>query len=157
MLAGIFLLHEIPTRMQFIGVVVVLVGGVAFFSPGLRSGEPVGIMIVSIGLFGNAVFEILGREVQQKQLTDTLTLTAIPLGMGGIMLLPLALLIEGLPEAPLSIWAISLLLASLNTAVVYALMNHALKVLPTRYMHYLSKIKERTVLLRQSLLSSQYL
>jgi probable blue pigment (indigoidine) exporter len=80
-------------------------------------------------LIGNAAFAVLGREVQRGQLTDTLTLTAIPLGVAGIMLLPLALLIEGLPKAPPAIWAIILSLAGLNTAAVYALMNHELKVL----------------------------
>jgi drug/metabolite transporter (DMT)-like permease len=129
MLVGVFLLREIPTQMQFAGLTLALVGSVVFFSPGLRPGEPLGIAIVSIGLIGNAAFGIVGREVQRKQLTDTLTLTAIPLVVGSIMLLPLALLIEGLPKAPLPIWAIVLLLAGLNTAGVYALMNHALKVL----------------------------
>jgi probable blue pigment (indigoidine) exporter len=80
-------------------------------------------------LIGNAVFDILGREVQLKQLTDTLTLTAIPLGIGAVLLLPLALVIEGLPRAPLSVWAIIFLLAGVHTAGVYALMNHVLKVL----------------------------
>ena len=130
MLAGILILHEIPTRMQFIGLVIVLTGGGVFFSPGLKSGEPVGIMIVSIGLLGNAAFDIIGREVQQKHLTSTLILTALPLGIGGLLLLPLALLIEGLPQARLSVWAIIFLLAGLNTALVYAFMNHALKELP---------------------------
>jgi probable blue pigment (indigoidine) exporter len=129
MFAGGFLLREIPTQTQFAGLAVVVIGSVVFFSPGLRPGEPLGIAIVSVGLIGNTAFDVLGREVQRKQLTDTLTLTAIPLGIGGIMLLPLALLIEGLPKAPLPIWAIIFLLAGLNTAGVYALMNHALKVL----------------------------
>lgn len=129
MLAGVFLLREIPTQMQFAGLAVVLIGSAVFFSPGLRPGEPLGIAIVSIGLVGNVAFDVLGREVQRGQLTDTLTLTAIPLGVGSIMLLPLALLIEGLPKVPLSTWAIVFLLAGLNTAGVYALMNHALKVL----------------------------
>jgi probable blue pigment (indigoidine) exporter len=129
MLAGVFLLREIPTPVQFAGLAVVLVGSVVFFSPGSSPGEPLGIAIVTIGLIGNAAFDVLGREVQRKQLTDTLTLTAIPLAVGSMVLLPLALLIEGLPKAPLSTWAIVFLLAALNTAGVYALMNHALKVL----------------------------
>lgn len=129
MLAGVFFLRETPTQVQFAGLAVVVLGSAVFFSPGLRSGEPLGLAIVGIGLIGNAAFEILGREVQQKQLTNTLTLTAIPLIVGSIMLMPLALLIEGLPKAPLSIWGLIFLLAGLNTAGVYALMNHALKVL----------------------------
>lgn len=128
-LAGIVFLREIPTLMQVAGLTVVLVGSAVFFSSGLRSGEPVGIAIVSIGLIGIAVFSLTGREIQRKQLTDTLTLTAIPIGIGSIILLPLALLVEGIPHAPLPTWAIIFVLAGLNTAGVYALMNHALKYL----------------------------
>jgi drug/metabolite transporter (DMT)-like permease len=129
MLVGVLILREIPTQIQVGGLAVILVGTMLFFVPGLRPGEPRGIVIVSIGLIGNAAFDIIGREVQQKQLTDTLTLTVIPLLVGSIMLLPLALLVEGLPKAPLSTWFIIFLLAGLNTAGIYALMNHALKVL----------------------------
>jgi probable blue pigment (indigoidine) exporter len=129
MLGGAFLLGEIPTQTQFTGLTVVIIGSAIFFSPGLRPGEPLGIAIASIGLMGNAAFAVLGRDVQRGKLTDTLTLTAIPLGVAGIMLLPLALLIEGLPRAPPAIWATILLLAGLNTAGVYTLMNHALRVL----------------------------
>jgi drug/metabolite transporter (DMT)-like permease len=129
MLAGILFLGEVPARIQYAGLAVVVIGSVLFFSRGLKAGEPLGIVIVGAGLIGNAAFELLGREVQRERLTDTLTLTAVPLGIGAIILLPLALLIEGLPRAPLGTWAIIVLLAVLNTAGVYALMNHALKVL----------------------------
>ena len=129
MLAGIFLLREIPTRRQLLGLAAVLGGSALFLSPGLQPGEPLGIAIVAVGLLGNAAFDVLGREVQRRRLTSTLTLTAVPLAIGSLLLVPLAVLIEGVPQAPLSIWAIVFLLAALNTASVYALMNHALKVL----------------------------
>lgn len=129
MLGGVILLREIPAPMQFAGLASVLVGSVAFFSPVLRSGEPLGLAVIGIGLLGNAVFGVIGREVQQKQLTSTLSLTAVPMGVGSIILVPLALVIEGLPHAPISTWAIVFMLAGLNTAGVYILMNYALKVL----------------------------
>jgi drug/metabolite transporter (DMT)-like permease len=129
MLAGVFLLREIPTRRQVLGLVAVLGGSALFFSPGLQPGESLGIAIVAVGLLGNAAFSVLGREVQRRRLTSTLTLTAVPLAIGSLLLVPSALLIEGVPQAPLSIWALVFLLAALNTAGVYALMNHALKVL----------------------------
>jgi drug/metabolite transporter (DMT)-like permease len=156
-LAGVFLLREIPTQTQFAGLAVVLIGSAVFFSPGLRPGEPLGIVIVSIGLIGNAAFDVLGREVQRKQLTDTLTLTAIPLGVGSIMLLPLALLIEGLPKASLSIWAIIFLLAGLNTAGVYALMNHVLKVLAAFQMAVIVNLTPLLTALWSRLLLSEKL
>ena len=129
MTSGLFFLREIPTRVQLVGLTVAVIGSGIFFSPGLRAGEPLGVLIVSIGLIGNATFDIIGREVQRNHSADTLTLTAIPLGVGSLILLPAAFLLEGLPKAPGSSWLIIFLLAALNTAGVYALMNHALRVL----------------------------
>lgn len=127
--AGIFWLKEIPTRWQLSGVLVGLTGSVLFFSPGFRAGELPGIGIFAIGLLGNAAFGILGREVARDGLVDTLSLTAIPLAFGAVILLPLAFLFEGWPGFSLVSWSIVLLLAMLNTACVYTLYNHALRVL----------------------------
>ena len=129
MISGFFFLREIPTKVQLVGLAVAIIGSGIFFSPGLRPGEALGVLIVAIGLIGNATFDIIGREVQREGLTDTLTLTAIPLGVGSLVLLPAAFLLEGLPKAPGSSWLIIFLLAGINTAGVYALMNHALRVL----------------------------
>jgi drug/metabolite transporter (DMT)-like permease len=129
MISGFFFLREIPTKVQLVGLAVAIIGSGIFFSPGLRPGEALGVLIVAIGLIGNATFDIIGREVQREGLTDTLTLTAIPLGVGSLVLLPAAFLLEGLPEAPGPSWLVIFLLAAINTAGVYALMNHALRVL----------------------------
>jgi drug/metabolite transporter (DMT)-like permease len=129
MISGFFFLREIPTKVQLVGLAVAIIGSGIFFSPGLRPGEALGVLIVVIGLIGNATFDIIGREVQREGLTDTLTLTAIPLGVGSLVLLPAAFLLEGLPEAPGPSWLVIFLLAAINTAGVYALMNHALRVL----------------------------
>jgi drug/metabolite transporter (DMT)-like permease len=129
MISGFFFLREIPTKVQLVGLAVAIIGSGIFFSPGLRPGEALGVLIVAIGLIGNATFDIIGREVQREGLTDTLTLTAIPLGVGSLVLLPVAFLLEGPPEAPGPSWLVIFLLAAINTAGVYALMNHALRVL----------------------------
>jgi probable blue pigment (indigoidine) exporter len=129
MISGVFLLHEMPTKVQLVGLAAAMIGSGVFFSPGLRPGEPLGVLIVAIGLIGNAAFDIIGREVQRDGLTDTLTLTAIPLGVGSLILLPAAILLEGLPKAPGTSWLIIFLLAAINTAGVYAFINHALRVL----------------------------
>jgi drug/metabolite transporter (DMT)-like permease len=129
LIIGIFFLREIPTRTQWFGTIILLVGALVFFTPGLSPGEPIGIAIVCLGLIGNALFSLMGREVQRDGAVDTLTLTALPMGISIPILLPLALLLEGLPKAPITTWAVLFLLAGLNTAIVYAMMNHALKEL----------------------------
>ena len=122
-------LKEIPARHQLIGIAIALVGSVIFFGPGLRIGESLGVAIVGGGLLGFTAFGILGREIAKTGEVDTLTLTAIPLGIGGGMLLLIAILVEGWPIISIEGWGVVLLLAIVNTALAYSLYNHALKVM----------------------------
>jgi len=133
LLVGILWLREIPTCWQIAGIIVAILGSVLFFSPGLKVGEPLGIALVAIGLAGNVTFGIFGREIARAQKVDTLTLTAVPLGMGSMILLPIALSIEGLPRfSVISItdWVMVAVLAVVNTVGAFLLYNHALKTLP---------------------------
>jgi drug/metabolite transporter (DMT)-like permease len=130
LLAGILWLREIPTRWQVAGMIVAILGGVLFFSPGLKVGEPLGIALVGIGLAGNVMFGIFGREIAREQKVDTLTLTAVPLAIGSMILLPAALSIEGLPGFSLIDGLLVAVLAVFNTVGAFLLYNHALKTLP---------------------------
>lgn len=127
--ASILWLREMPTRFQVFGIILSLAGSVLFFMPGLQAGEPLGVAIVSAGLVGNAMFDILGRKVILGRQVDTLSLTTIPLGVGGGILLPAALATEGLPRFSITGLGIVLWLALINTALVFLLYNHALRLL----------------------------
>jgi len=133
--AGILWLWEVPTRWQVLGVIVSLVGSGLFFSKGLAAGEPLGVLIVFVGLFSFALFGILGRAAAREQRLDTLSLTALPLAIGGGMLLLIALPIEGLPTFTLAAWEIVLWLAIVNTALAYMLYNHSLRILSALEMN----------------------
>jgi len=125
--AGIFILKEYPTRWQIVGVVVGLIGGALFFSPGFQSEEPLGIAIVMVGLVGFTAFGILGRSVARERQISTLNLTGIPLAIGGGLLLIIGLAIEGRPILDKNAWLIIAWLAAVNTAFAYFLYNHSLK------------------------------
>lgn len=133
--AGTIWLKEMPTRWQITGVIIAFFGSTLFFSSGFRSGEPLGIAIVAVGLIGFTAFGILGREIARDKQVDTLSLTTIPLGFGGGFLLLVALLLEGLPSFSLISWGIVLWLAIINTAVGYALYNHSLQILTALEMN----------------------
>jgi len=133
LLVGIVWLEEIPTHRQIVGVIVAILGGVLFFSPRLKVGEPLGIALVVMGLVGNVAFGIFGREIAREQKVDTLTLTAMPLALGSMILLPTALSIEGLPRFSVISTADGVMVAVLavvNTLGAFLLYNHALKTLP---------------------------
>lgn len=127
--ASVVWLKEAPTRWQVLGVLTVIGGGVLFFMPGLQPGEPLGIGLVAVGLVGIASFSIVGRELARDRVVDTLCLTAVPLTIGGVILLPIALSMEGIPSISLRMWLIIAILSVVNTAAAYLLFNHVLRAL----------------------------
>ncbi len=129
LIVGIFLLKEIPSKMQIIGVLITLGGTALFFANGMQGGETLGLIIFGIGVIGFTTFGILGRKIARVGTVGTLRLTTIPLALGGGITLIIAFLLEGLPSAPPATWGLILFLAVVNTAIGYILYNHALQTL----------------------------
>ncbi len=127
--AGMIYLHERPTRRQVGGIVLCVAGCGLFFATGLQPGQPLGLVIAALGLAGFAVFAILSRDVARTDQLDTFTFTAIPLGIGGLTLLILAVAVEGVTVPSLRVWAIVAWLAAVNSVLAYMLYNRSLKVL----------------------------
>ncbi len=134
---GAFWLREIPNRLQTLGIFIVLAGMALFFSPGLKPGEPVGLAILILSLFGFTLFGLLSRVAAVDRQVDTLTLTALPLAIGGGLLLAIAVPLEGIPSASPRTWGLILFLAAVNTALGYMLYNHSLQVLQAFEMNVL--------------------
>jgi drug/metabolite transporter (DMT)-like permease len=135
MVGGAIFLKEIPTRWQGLGVVISLVGSVVFFSGGLKTGEPLGIVIITLGLVGFMTFSLLGRKIARERSLDTLVLTTLPLIIGGLITICLALIVEGIPQfTTRSLWVV-IWLALVNTSLGYLLYNHALRELTALEMN----------------------
>ena len=135
LIGGIFWLKEIPTKIQFIGVFVALIGGSLFFSGGIAAGEQIGLIIFFVGMLGITYFTLAGRKIARVGTVTTLQLTSVPLLLGGIVTLLIAIPIEGIPSAPPATWGLVLVLATVNTALGYFLYNHALQVLTAIQMN----------------------
>jgi len=125
-LSAVFL-HERPRGLQLTGVVITIVGSLLFFSPGIKTQQPIGLVALSIAIVGYSIYPILGRRFARERSIDNITLTSIPLGIGGSALLVLALFVEGLPRMPLQAWGLIIGLASVNTLLAYLLYNHSLQ------------------------------
>lgn len=125
-ISSIFL-HERPRGLQLIGVLITIGGSLLFFSPGIKAQQPIAFIALGITAISFSVFPILARRVARDRSMDNITLTSIPLGVGGGILLVLALLIEGLPRMPLQAWGIIMGLATVNTLLAYLLYNHSLQ------------------------------
>jgi len=126
LLSAIFL-HERPRGLQLIGVMIAIVGSLLFFSPGIKAQQPIGLIALLITIVSFSVFPILGRRFARARSLDNITLTSIPLGIGGGALLVFALFVEGLPRIPLQAWGLIIGLAAVNTLLAYLLYNHSLQ------------------------------
>ena len=135
LIGGVVWLKEVPTRWQVFGVIVSLFGSALFFSSGLQTGEPIGIVIVFVGLIGFMLFGIFGREIAKVKQLDTMTLTTVPLAIGGGFLLVIAFPLEGIPILSTKSIGIVLWLAIVNTALAYLLYNHSLQTLTVLEMN----------------------
>ena len=137
LLGGVFWLREIPNPLQTAGILIALAGMLLFFSPGLKPGEPIGLAFFALALFGFTLFGLLSRATVLDRNVDTLTLTALPLAIGGGLLLTIALPLEGIPSASPRTWGLILFLAAVNTALGYVLYYHALQSLRAFEMNVL--------------------
>ncbi len=127
---GIFLLHEIPTHLQWIGMMVFISGAFLFFYPFVvPAGQAVGYVIAVIHILATSLSSIVGRGINRHARIHPLTVTLVSMGIGSICLLGLGLFNEPLPTLNLQSWAIILWLAVVNTAFAFTLWNHTLRTL----------------------------
>jgi drug/metabolite transporter (DMT)-like permease len=127
---GTAFLHEPPNRLQLILIAVAMVGAYLFFTPVDVAGSALlGILVMMIGLLANALSAIVGRAVNRSREISALLVTALSMVVGAVVLLLVALLVDGLPAlSPEAILAI-LWLAVVNGALAFTLWNHAMQYL----------------------------
>lgn len=126
-LLAIPMLAEVPTRLQWGGMALFLIGVAAYFSPFAMPLQPLGLAAVLIALLANAVSSVLGRSVNRRRDLHPLLVTVVSMGVGSTVLLGVGLMVEGLPHLDARSWAIITYLAVINTAVAFTLWNHTLQ------------------------------
>lgn len=163
LLGAALFLKENPSAWQVSGVIISLLGSALFFSGGFKPGEPLGLIITGAGLVGFMAFSLLGRGIARERSLDPLTVTALPLLIGGMISLIIALGVEGLPSInPKGIWTV-VWLALVNTAFAYWLYNRALRHLSALEMNMIMNLSPlftallSWIFLNESLSGIQYL
>ena len=126
---GIAYLKERASWPRLFGLVATIGGGFLFFSRGLAPGEPWALFLLGTSVLCASAFPVLAREVARGNKINTVTMTALPLAIGGGLLLVLGGIFEGIPRMPLAGWGIVVGLAVVNTLVPYLLYSHALRTL----------------------------
>jgi drug/metabolite transporter (DMT)-like permease len=129
-LLGIVWLSEKPTRFQWIGIVLAVIGAFVFFYPvAIPKEQLFGIFIAGIGILANAVSSIMGRDLNRSGKNHPLIVTVLSMGTGAIVLLLTGVFVEGFPVIGMKSWAIIFWLAVVNTAFAFTLWNHTLRTL----------------------------
>jgi drug/metabolite transporter (DMT)-like permease len=127
---GMLLLRESPTRAQWGGLLLYVVGALIYFLPVVfTQGEFIGFAVAVLCLLANSVSTVLSRALNRDHLLPPVTITTVTMGLGGITLLVIGLITQGLP--PLSLISIVSIiwLSVVNTAFAFTLWNKTLKIL----------------------------
>lgn len=129
-LLGIFLLAELPTRFQWGGVGLYLVGACIYFYPAaIPTSQVFGLSVVAVGILANAGSAVLGRQLNRIGQLSPLIITLVSMGIGSLALLIAGMALQGFPRLSLSNWAIIVWLAVVNTAFAFTLWNLTLRTL----------------------------
>ena len=129
-LMAIFLIKEIPTSLQVLGVILFIIGILTYFYPvSLSNDQSLGLIVMTIGVFANAASAVLGRSVNRKGNINPLVVTIISMGVGSVILLTSGILIQGFPPISFVNVLYLLWLAIINTALAFTIWNFTLKTL----------------------------
>jgi len=129
-LLSIPMLAERLSPLQWFGVILNIIGvGIYFYPVAIPAGQVVALIVVIVGVLANALSSILGRRVNRERNLSPLSVTAVSMAIGAVVLLVAGILIEGRPQLSPTHWGIILLLAVVNTAFAFSLWNHTLRTL----------------------------
>ncbi|MDP3150865.1 MAG: DMT family transporter [Ignavibacteria bacterium] len=129
-IAGIFLLKEKPSILQWIGSALFIVGIVTYFFPvALIGNKGLGLVIMLGGVLANAGSAIIGRDINRKKDISPLVITFISMGIGAIILILTGFGLNGFPALSLKNWLFLFWLAGINTAFAFTLWNLTLRSL----------------------------
>ena len=129
-LAGVFLLKESPSWLQWIGIGLAASGvGIYFFPVNLPAGQVTGILIGLFCMAMNVASSLLSREANRTRSLPPLIVTLVSMGVGSVLMLIVGLAVQGSGRLTWIDWAIILWMAVVNTALAFTLWNRSLQTL----------------------------
>lgn len=127
---GSVILGEKPTLIQWVGLILNVLGAYLYFFPvKFSDGQLWAIGVVFIGMLANSVSMVLGRKINRDEFLSPIGVTSISMGFGSLLLLISGLVLEDIPDIQIKNWLIVVWLALVNTALAFTLWNTALKKL----------------------------
>ncbi|NQT64252.1 MAG: DMT family transporter [Candidatus Marinimicrobia bacterium] len=125
---GIVFINEIPSRLQWSGAVIFIIGIIFYFFPiSFEGNQGLGLMVMAFGVLANSGAGILGRDINRQRNISPVVITFISMGVGSIILLFTGFLYTGIPTISTENWMYLIWLAVVNTAFAFTLWNHTLR------------------------------
>lgn len=129
-LMGIFMLNEIPTKLQWSGSFLFIAGILIYFLPLVSEENRVlGIIVMGFGVLANSGAAVIGRGINRKGKLSPLTITFISMGFGSLLLILVSLFAESFSSISTNNILFLLWLAGINTALAFTLWNKTLRIL----------------------------
>ena len=127
---AIFLINEFPTMLQWLGVVLFIVGIFTYFFPiDLSQSQFTGLIVMTIGVLANSGSAVLGRNINREAKINPVVVTIVSMGIGSVILLISGIGIQGLPAISTQNIFYLLWLAIINTALAFTIWNFTLRTL----------------------------
>lgn len=127
---AIFLINEYPTKLQWLGVILFILGIFTYFFPvALSENQESGLIVMTIGVLANSASAVLGRSINREARINPLVVTVISMGIGSIILLLAGIIMRGFPSISTHNIFYLLWLAVVNTALAFTIWNLTLRTL----------------------------
>lgn len=127
---SIFILNEIPTKKQWVGISLFIVGVFVYFIPvSLEGNLLLGLIIMTIGVLANASASIQGRDINRDKSISPLVITTISMGIGSSILLAIGSSFQSIESISTTNILLLLWMAIVNTAFAFTLWNKTLRTL----------------------------
>jgi drug/metabolite transporter (DMT)-like permease len=123
---GILWLKERPNWIQGAGFLLAIVGGVIFFGMRIDAADGHAVFATILGSLSLSIFGTMARDFVRKDEVNSTVLAAVPMCIGGGLLLIIAPVTQ---VPPMPVIGILVLLAIINSALAFMIWNHALKSL----------------------------
>jgi len=126
--AGLFV-KEPTSGWEWVGVGVVVAGMYVFFPAVPAGNEALGITLAALAACGIGASNLLQRKILRDGKTAALDATLIPMALGSLVLLAIAVAVEPWPTFTPQTVLLLLILGVVNTAFAFTIWHHAMRTL----------------------------
>jgi drug/metabolite transporter (DMT)-like permease len=123
------ILREATSWWEWVGVGIVVAGMYVFFPAVPEGGELAGVLLAGLAAIGIGGSNLIQRAIMRAGIISSLDATMIPMALGSLALLAVALVVEDFPALGVQAVLLLLVLGVVNTAFAFTIWHHAMRTL----------------------------